>query len=1531
MRDGRLAFRVEGREVLSAALSSGHQNLSKERITRIFQFLRAYNDQRHPAPRRIEQQPWQRDLANLPQHPCVRYVGGAEFADDDADAPAHDREVILTVRRPTTTEPPEPPASLVPMLVAAWKDPFLTVSPLSPRHAEQAAVSGDDDGNGSVATDSTERGQRQAWIEARTDWARTEQHARRALSLFEEIYALYALMEREGERHELILGEGMLFWRHRDGAIEHPVLLQRLSLEFDARQPEFRLRESALPPEIYSGLITALTGVDSHAVARIRDHFNEHPCHPLGGAETEEFLSFLAVQLSPRGHLVATRPSRSPEDPVIVRGPFLFQRTRTLGFGTAIEAILEDIAEHETARCSTALMRIAGIEPPGAAPRGPKADDSLAEDQVVLSKPANLEQIRIAERLESHGAVLVQGPPGTGKTHTIANLVGHLLAHGKTVLITADTTKALRVVREQVDERLRPLCVSALDNDLDGRKQLEEAVLAIAHDISQEDTDVLRERARERARVRREQLEKLERAERELYEARTDEYRPLTLNGQDLSPADAAREVVQGRSADGFIPGPLKSGASLPLSAAEVRALYQTNRTTTKRDEEDFHEGPLPDLTDLPVPADIHRLFRGDNQREPTRAELWPKELGADAPARLAEILTLTEAAVAASRIDAPWHLAALQAGFKGGATREPWDRLLSLVATTETLVASAREHFVQHAPYVELLADESRLLSVNWELMQHVQSGKGLGALQVMFKPRFREYLSYATVGGRRPELPAHFEALKHYLQVRQTRRELATRWNRLLDGTCEELGAELEIKARQVTPLVESQLDWYTQHCVPLAERLARLGFEWNVLLTEQAPPDGAHGEILRLRETIRTRLAVEIRAKLQQHQNESAEERLARIVTELSASRGEQPHTPRAALVRAIETRDEQAYQTAHERIVALTALRKDLELRAQLLLKLEDAAPGWADAIRQRRAPHNAGVVPGNVESAFRWTQLNEELDRRGARSLASLQAKRERCHEKLAEATSELIEARAWLAQKQRMTLQQQQALTGWLDTQRAIGKGTGKKVPELKAEARRLMSGCQTAVPVWIMPLSRLVESFDPRSVRFDVVIVDEASQCDLLALVALYFGRKVVVVGDHEQVSPSAVGESVESSAHLIAQHLRDIPNAHLYDGKLSVYDLARQSFGGMLVLREHFRSLPQIIEFSNQLSYAGRILPLRDGSRGHLLPSTVAFRVEGARSSAKVNPVEARAVAALILAASEQREYDGATFGVVSLLGQEQAYEIESLIRRYLSPSEFERRRIVCGNAAHFQGDERTVMFLSLVDTADGGVLPLRDQQGFKQRFNVAASRARDQMWVVHSLDPQTDLKPEDLRRRLILHAETPETVSTPAHTEKRETSELERSVFQALRGVNYRVHSAWRVGEYCIDMVVEGQDGRRVAVTCDGDRARPPKLLQEDIARQAVLERIGWKFVRVRASQFLRDPSAALASIRNELDNHGIAPLENGQDVTPPTSDLRERVTARAKELMETNFAGLDRPSGVFAPRPKTRTRRPKVATP
>jgi superfamily I DNA and/or RNA helicase len=266
----------------------------------------------------------------------------------------------------------------------------------------------------------------------------------------------------------------------------------------------------------------------------------------------------------------------------------------------------------------------------------------------------------------------------------------------------------------------------------------------------------------------------------------------------------------------------------------------------------------------------------------------------------------------------------------------------------------------------------------------------------------------------------------------------------------------------------------------------------------------------------------------------------------------------------------------------------------------------------------------------------------------------------------------------------------------------------------------------------------------------------------------ALYLGRQAIVVGDDEQVTPVVVGVESEQVQRLIQAHLQGIPFKELYDGIFSIYEFAQIAFGGVIRLIEHFRCAPNIIAFSNDLSYKGEIKPLREATSIKLTPHVIPHRVECGRiQNEDSNDAEAEEIASIICAAIEQPEYEKSesgkpvSFGVVSLVGAQQAMEIDACLRQRLDPVEYKRRMILCGDSAQFQGDERDVMLLSVVDAPPAQPpLPLR-QEGpkkiFKKRFNVAASRARDQMWVVHSLIPiLTDYRNNESGRSVCLSAE-------------------------------------------------------------------------------------------------------------------------------------------------------------------------------
>lgn len=1458
---------------------------ARGRLLQVFRFVEALYHQRYPVVRSVAEQPWQLWFTKVPLAPTIWLV----HRDGEADG-----DLILRVRRPVLTVRPALPLPLIDWLEPGWTEPTGSLR-LKAGAPEEAA-----------AAFATYQLEWSAWV---------AEHA--AYALYEELYDLRARLDREGERVELLVGDGLFELSAGEESVSHPLLLQPVVLQFDPDEAEFQVRLGEGAPELYTALFRSVPGVEGQVLSRLREELESEGYEPLGGPETAGFLRRVAQSLAVGGQYIedqsalASTTEVDPGAPVIRRAPLLLLRLRTGGFGRALEAIIRDL--QEGGPFPPGLARTVGIDLStggstsvgGAEPAAPEAPGALLapsgeDESILLSKPANPEQLQIARLLARSGAVLVQGPPGTGKTHTIANLLGHLLAEGKRVLVTSHTSKALQVLREKVVEPLQPLCVSVLD---ESRRELEAAVDGITDRLDGANPELLEREAAALQAERLALLAQLRAARAELLAARQEEYRPIEWTGESLDPSEAARQVALGRAADGWIPGPVVPLAANPLSPQEWFALYRTNSTVSPGDEAEL-AGALPDPAVLPEPEAFAQAVDGwqalNDGDLGFREELWAPGTGS----RPAEAIGALRAQVAEMRgalggstsAPAPWRLAVIEAGREGDSRRKAWDDLLALIRQVDQLAAQAEPLRMAWGPV--LPANPSpQLRATLAELRAEVAEGNSLSGLRLLFKPAWKEALAAVRVSNAQPTTPEQFDALIAELDLQLGRTALRERWERQMVA----LGApapgsdpEPERFLRQFIPQIEGLLGWWEGRWQPFEAELVAEGIRWDELRELVPPIQDRYGDLQRLAELLTDHLPSVLAAE---------EDRRTLVALRRSFHQWEEACSGTSALSNALRTaiteRETVTYGEAHARLLALYGLQQEIALRTDLLARLDPVAPALTSAIRLRQGAHGADRPPGEPEAAWRWRILDDELDRRGQQSLVTLQERIATLTAQLQTATADLVERRAWAAQARRTSLEQRLALQGWKQTMRKIGKGTGKRVPALQAEARAKMRLCQSAVPVWIMPLARVAESFDPAQNRFDVVIIDEASQADLLALTALYMGEQLVIVGDDEQVSPEAVGQTAMGAAALIQEHLKGIPNAQNYDALFSVYDLAKSAFEGVQ-LREHFRSVEPIIQFSNQLSYGGKIKPLRDASGVARRPHTVSIKVDG-QSVGKVNEAEAQMVASLLLASCEESAYADATFGVISMVGGEQAERIGQILQREMSPQEFFRRRILCGTAAQLQGDERDVVFLSLVH-GPGPNGPLRllsegKERSTQKRYNVAASRARDQLWVVHSLNPETDLKPGDLRRRLIVHAANP---ALPEREGGGANSALVSAVGARLVATGYKVLPAYPVGAYQIDLVVEG-GGKRLAVECDGDRYESAGSLAADAERQAILERLGWRFVRVRGSQFYREPEAALAALFARLKETGILPegaVAGGGD--PSGAALLGRITARAAEI-------------------------------
>lgn len=1480
------------------------QAVTRAKLQQIFQYLREYNQLRNPVEREIDAQPWVLWYHDLPEHESIQ-LGRAEGEKTEGV------DYLLRVRRPATTRAPEPPEAIRPWLKRGWASPSGKVE------VEESRIETLPDGTQHEVrfSDDPERVRLlQEYVQLHEEWAERERPAWEAMRVFERLYALHAQMERDSERYELVLGDGLLTWQPQDGErIHHPILLFPVNLEFDPDVPEFIIRESDRPPELYTALFANVPEVQSAALARCHQDLEENGYHPLGGKETDDFLRRVVIQLSPHGVFSPTaETSRRWDVPHITRSAVLFLRKRSFGYAKAIEAILEDLETR--AEFPDALMTIVGIERPRSAHEAAESTDDSPngeDENVFFTLPANPEQLRIAKLLERNGAVLVQGPPGTGKTHTIANLIGHLLAQGKSVLVTSEKAKALKVLRDKVVEPLRPLCVSVLDDDRNAH--LDAAIDAITDKLSSANVASLEREAAVLEQQRAKVLRQLREARAKLRDARFDEYRPVVVAGKEYSPTDAARKVAEGIGVNDWIPGPVKLGEPLPLSNTEVEELYRTNVSLTEEEEDELKAG-LPDPACLPNPGEYEALFNeyqslvGSTAHD--RADLWKASTVPQTAASLQTLLHDIQSAVEVLSTNETWRLAAITAGSEGEGSCLTWRDLIAQIQAVSQLAKETELIIMRRGPQIDeeiSLKEAERTLQA---ILAYLQQGGSLSRWSLLLNRDWKRLISHCEVGGSKPSAREDFEALLALVRVQAGRAELVQRWRRQMValGAPDAEGPEPESICRQFIPDIERCLSWYQQTWEPLINRLKAEGFDWDVFLAEVPIDLSQFGGLRRLQVAATKYLPPIIHSRIKKLRLAEIEGALVslRRTLESTLAQSNKHQGVVTDLLDAVRQGNPEAYARAFSRLAALWVKRKDLDRREQLLEKLERVAPSWAEAIRRRSGVHGGSQPPGNPSDAWLWRQLNDELDRRATVSLEELQRKINQLSQDLQRLTADLVERRAWANQIRRTTLQQRQALTGWKELMRRYGKGTGRRAPRLLAEARRLMPLCQSAVPVWIMPLNRVAETFDPAENHFDVVIIDEASQSDMLALVAIYLGKQVIVVGDHEQVSPLAVGIDSQRTQQLIDIYLTEIPNPRLYDGENSIYDLARTSYEPVCLL-EHFRCVTPIIQFCNHLSYNGKIKPLRDASDLPRRPALVPYRVDGATEHGKINEKEAIVIASLLIAAAEQPEYENATFGVISLKGDQQARRIDQLLQRHMSTVEYQKRQVRCGNAADFQGDERDVIFLSMVDAPSGsGPLRLQTEGGnqmFKKRLNVAVSRARDQLWVVYSVNPSTDLKADDLRLRLLKHVMNPTAMDQQIENEiSKAESEFERQVMTRLIRAGYRVVPQWPVGAYRIDMVVVDGD-RKLAVECDGDRWHTLDNLQQDMTRQMILERMGWRFFRIRGSQFFRNPDAVMEELFKRLDELNIRPTANADSKSPmdvEVEELVERIKRRASEI-------------------------------
>lgn len=1362
-------------------------------------------------------------------------------------------------------------------------------------------------------------------------WAEREREVRKSIALYSELFMLSQKMQGNlvDSQLELVWGVGIAIWGLPTGTLTYPLLTQFIEISLNEKTMALEIRPRSSEPRLEVDIYASM---DNPGVAKLADASKKFfgatggVLNPFEPSTFEPLLQSAATFLDASGTYWPTQTSaddrRLPkvsEHLVVTDTWVLIARPRTSNlfvqdlerFETALEeslgilpdAVMALVTEPSSVNEEVSLPPFRGLSVVSGSNGSSSGTEKVSE--LYFPKAYNDEQVQIVQMLEAHNGVVVQGPPGTGKTHTIANVICHYLALGKRVLVTSMKDPALSVLQEKLPESIRPLAISLLTSETEGMKQFEFAINKIAAEVTRIDRSAYRQEIKNIDGQIDSIHGQISKTDKDIANWARMNLDKVQIDDESLTPVEIAEKVVLNRQEIAWFPDQLTiDNQHKPQFGNNEISVLREARLTLGADIAYLNK-KIPQVDDFP---ETERLLQVHLDLSHL-SKLKTQELNGAVPSLVnTKQETFKTALTIASKIS-------------------DLRLLLQEIDNTQQTWTNGLRQYLQHSSknkngildlFLILKNEILYTLNIRWQFLakpvilpegfesnpelveavsNNAQGKRPFGLAGIFGKTEQRQILDSVVVVSTKPASAADWAHVLRFIKFQQQCKALLARWNILAN--------EISLPRFEPKPdrlfAADIAIDLYDKIASSITNEAEIARSIRSLLPSWQKAGQTPYS----------TELLGEVESILQHH---LTHHRLAEtwVVKEsflkaLFGCEGMVSEQLSGFLNNHLGNPDisrdhiQANWSKLVEELRRIHSLAGSLKTVADVTQSIATSgAKQWA--MKLRKEPHPGGhdaLLPDNWREVWRLCRLVnfvEKID--GRHELKRLSKLRMDLESDLSKLYQEAINKRTWLKLAENATHDVRAALEAYRSAIKKIGKGTGIRAGRYRQDARFAAERANSAIPCWIMPHYRICESIPAKFGCFDLVIIDEASQSDLTALPAILRAKKILVVGDDKQVSPEGVGLEEEKIRNLMTRFLAN--QVDIYRPQMtperSIYDLFKVVFAkSSVMLREHFRCVAPIIEYSKREFYNHELKPLRIPKVSERLdPPLVDVYVTDGYRNKDVNLPEARFIVNEIRTIVENSALDGRTIGVVSLLGNEQALKVMQMLNEELGEQVITRYKITCGDARTFQGKERDIMFLSMV--ASPGHAHAQTQDMIAQRFNVAASRARDRMYLVRSLQVDELSQADQLRSKLIQHFQAPFFQGEEELDTLRERCEspFEREVFDLLVERGYRVIPQVQVGSYRLDMVVEGDADSRLAIECDGDRYHGPDQWDSDMRRQRILERAGWRFWRCFASTFVLHKEDVVCDLIDTLEAHGVQPSSVDSSVTSIHVESRQ-VTA------------------------------------
>ena len=406
------------------------------------------------------------------------------------------------------------------------------------------------------------------------------------------------------------------------------------------------------------------------------------------------------------------------------------------------------------------------------------------------------------------------------------------------------------------------------------------------------------------------------------------------------------------------------------------------------------------------------------------------------------------------------------------------------------------------------------------------------------------------------------------------------------------------------------------------------------------------------------------------------------------------------------------------------------------------------------------------------------------------------------------------------------------------------------------------------AFPCWCVTTYAVSGSLPMKPGLFDVAIIDEASQCDIASCFPiLYRAKRAVIVGDDKQLPHLSFLESAKEQSFMSKYEVADRYQLMWRFRTNSMFDIANYYSMKPVLLDEHFRSLPPIINFSNKEFYGNRIRVMKKDDPNEKVLEIVEVPDGKVDADATRNLPEIEALVKRlheIIVDNERENPDNpVSIGIISPF-RAQVEQLKISVSKVISDYMMEKHQIEIGTAHTFQGDERDIILISWAFANNSFPQSITFLQK-PNLFNVAITRAKKQM--INFVSKDCSELPEGLFRSYVSYIkeyeEKHEKIVNHELDENTYKNSFEREVAETLRTLGYEVRAGVDLGGVSADLVVNN----KFVIECDGV-ADNTKTSMKNMKKQAIIERCGFKVCRFSYREWLVSSEACVNRITNYL---------------------------------------------------------------